>query len=432
MSKLEILWPDAAEESIRSARGRLVVAGQKLRRWPFEERLRRVSRLVDAWTKPDSPWRRELIQLLSEEALFTPSTIKEGLDSALRAWSPDDFVHCARRELGSLLQSNRLRLAPFPTISVLSGGELPMPTLSDVFFPLVAGSPVLLRQSSKNAAVTRLLTRSLAEVDEDLARCLEVIQFSYEDDGALAVFLDAPCVVATGSDKTIAHIQSRLRPDQRFVTYGHRFSIAIFGPEILTTTTSIEQAAQGLALDIARWDQMGCLSPVLLYLVGQSIEQRIEVATNLASALESVSERLPRGPLSPAEAVIQSTERAEARMRAATSPENRLYEQDDHFTIVLEGDRISRPAPLKRFLRILPLTLVSELESSLFPFGPHLSNAAIAGFSDREEEAVHTLLERAGISRITHPGQLQTPPIDWPHDGQTAFLPLSRFIQSDI
>jgi len=44
--------------------------------------------------------------------------------------------------------------------------------------------------------------------------------------------------------------------------------------------------------------------------------------------------------------------------------------------------------------------------------------------------ALRASLTGLGVSRITKPGQLQTPPIDWPHDGMPLLTPIARFIQS--
>lgn len=432
MTTLEIQWPDAAAERVRAARGKLSVASEALRRMPFADRLRRVTQVLESWTAIDSPWRRELIGSLAEaDSPFHRSTLTEGIDSALRAWDPSAFQALAEREIGALLQPDRTRLAPFETISVLAGGALPMPTLSSILFPLVVGSPVLLRETQQDPVTGKLVARSLAAIDEALAPCLECVRFPHEDEAALAEFLASPCVVATGSNETIRTLRARLRPDQRFVAYGHRFSVAVFGSEILEAPAALQKAAEGLALDIARWDQSGCLSPALLYVVGLDPAERMTVAERLAHELDRVSESLPRGPVSPAAGAAQATERAEARMRAAADPTVRLIEGPDS-TVVLEADARPRPAPLGRLIRMHPVESLAALGKALHPFDRQLSNAAIAGFSDREKSQLHFLLETKGINRITAPGTMQTPPIDWPHDGLTILQPLARFIQSEI
>ena len=110
MTRLDFKWPDASGEAVAAARGRLAVVGERLVRMPFEDRLRGVADVVEAWSCPDSPWRRELSSLFSTTSPFHRLTLEEGLEAALRAWDRDRFIDCARREIGGTTEADRLRL----------------------------------------------------------------------------------------------------------------------------------------------------------------------------------------------------------------------------------------------------------------------------------------------------------------------------------
>ncbi len=433
MTRIDFDWPDAATERVRAAEGRLRVAGEALRARSFDERLRSVAEVLEDWTRADSPWRRELAQALTDATPFAGPTLREGLDSALRAWRSEDFVACAEREIGASLAGGR-RLAPFDWTTVIAGGALPMPTLLSSLLPLVLGSPVLLRETSKDPVTGGLVARSLAARDEDLARAFEPLAFSSDDDAAMTAALAAPCVVATGSDETLASIVGRLSPIQRFVGYGHRFSIGVIGPDL--DTDGQKRVAAGLALDVARWDQSGCLSPVVVYLVGIDTAAAGRFASEVAAALARTSEDLPRGELRPNVKVAIANERSSARMRLGDD-DGMLFEGDD-YTVVLEPDARARPAPLGRFLRLMRVDSVESLNRALEAFSGHLSNVCLEGFaaaykhsaSDsirRHDESFWTDWHRLGVSRFTSAGRLQTPPVDWPHDGLPLFVPLARF-----
>lgn len=443
MSRLVIDWPDEGAERVRAVRGRLMLAGQTLRSIPFEERLTAVARVLDDWTRVDSPWRRELAASLADVTPFSAGTIREGLDSALRAWDPASFVRCAHQELGGALEGGTRRLAPFEWTCVLAGGSIPMPTLLSALLPLVVGSPVLLRETSNDPITAPLLARSLANRDERLARSFASLRFPATDAAAFEVALSAPCVVATGSDETIASIAARLTPRQRFVGYGHRFSIAVVGPGVEHSSDARARIARDIALDVARWDQSGCLSPAVVYFVGLEPASREALAGEISAALGTLAEAMPRGPVPDHARVEIANQRAEARMRVAAG-EAMLFEGPEH-TVVLENDPRPRPAPLHRFVRVHAVASTDALVEALRPFAGQLSNVALAGFdvadaaqNDRApapgslasgfdaSEALSTL----GVSRFTTPGRLQTPPVDWPHDGLPLFTPLARFANS--
>ncbi|MEM9175935.1 MAG: acyl-CoA reductase [Myxococcota bacterium] len=449
MTRLEITWPDEAAERVRAAEGRLRVAGEALARRPFEDRLAAVAAVLADWTAADSPWRRELAAALAEATPFAGATIREGLDAALRAWRPADLVACAEREIDGARADGRRALVPYEWTTVIAGGALPMPTLLSSLLPLILGSPVLLRETAKDPVTARMLARSLAARDEGLAAAFEPIAFSSDDGMALDAALAAPCVVATGSDETLDAISRRLDRAQRFVGYGHRFSIAVFGPALAAEAEA--GVAAGLALDVARWDQTGCLSPVVAYLVGWDDARARRFATAIDAALERVSAESPRGEVTLETAAAIANERSEARMRS-TLGEAMLFEGAQH-TVVLESDARPRPAPLGRFLRLMPVESDVALNRALEPFSGHLSNVCVFGFSEDGEgrlleshsdapapsrvDARSTATEvpaawsRLGVSRLTTPGRLQTPPVDWPHDGLPLLLPLARFACDD-
>ena len=429
MTRLEIDWPDAGAERARAACGRLEQAGVVLRAIPTSERLAAITGVLEDWTRADSPWRRELAATLVDATPFSAGTIEEGLTSALRAWQPKAFDACARRELA--IASDRARLAPFDWTTVLAGGAIPMPTLLTALLPLVLGSPVLLRETRKDPVTAGLIERSIASRDERMAQAFAPFVCDPSDQTALEVILQAPCVVATGSDETMQSIARRLGSGQRFVAYGHRFSIAVLGPALATDDQALSQATTGLALDIARWDQLGCLSPVVVYLVGLEPSARRRIARALDAALARLAESMPRGKLPDAIRVQHANERAEARMRAA-SGETVLLEGDGH-TLVLEEDARPRPAPLHRFLRLHPVDTTDGLLEALRPFDGQLSSVALLGFDDRTDPGGLPLAERLtqiGVSRVASPGTLQTPPIDWPRDGLPLFTPMARFAES--
>jgi hypothetical protein len=430
MSDLDFRWPDEAAERVRAARERLAIAGRPLRARSLPDRLAAVARVLEDWTKADSPWRRELLESFSDTSPFSRGTVTEGLESALRAWDPARFVDAAERELACVLDARdgarpTRMLAPFEWTAVLAGGTIPMPTLLSSLLPLVLGSPVLLRETSKDPVTGGLIARSLAERDASLARAFETIEFPAEDGEALAILLSAPCIVATGTDETMRAIASGMKGEQRFVAYGHRVSIGILGPRV---TMDLERIAHGFALDVARWDQTGCLSPIVVFLVGLDEEAQRMLAHTISQALDALATSMPRGELAVSARALHATERAEARMRAASGRALLLEGRDS--VVVLESDARARPAPLHRFLRLVPVPSLVALAEGLGALGAPLSNVAVAGFSPDERAQLADVLAAGGTSRITSPGLLQTPPIDWPRDGLPLLTPLARLVQA--
>jgi hypothetical protein len=156
------------------------------------------------------------------------------------------------------------------------------------------------------------------------------------------------------------------------------------------------------------------------------------VAEALAGALERVERRLPRGPLPCEAAAALAREREEAEFRAAAGRAvGVLSGAGTLWTVVREEDATPRPAPLHRFVRVVPVEGAAGLVEALVPLGPHLAGVAVGGFG-REQAEVARRLAGLGASRVCAPGRMQCPPLAWHHDGQGVLPPLARIADLDL
>lgn len=414
----------SSPDSVRQARKRLAAAATALRNRSRARTVDSLAALLDAWREPASPWQRRLVDALPAATGFSPENVAAGLARGLAPWTGDALRRLVEAELGGL--GGRSLAFGFEQTSVMLAGSIPMPTLLSLIAPLLLHSPVLARSSARDSVTAGVFHESLRVVDPELADCLEVVSFASGDAGCVQAFLEADCVVATGSDETVAALRSGARASARFVGYGHRLSIAVLGPGALARNRLSEVAAQ-LALDVALWDQQGCLSPVAVYCAASEPGEKHapdRLAEALAGALQSIEAQLPLGRLSTEAAAAVRRERDQAVLRRAAGASIEIHGEDAlRFTVVREPDASWRPSPLHRFVRVHPLE-AGALASALSPIARHLAGVAVAGFGDRA--GVARELAGVGASRICAPGSLQVPPLDWHHDGMPVLLPLAR------
>ena len=71
-------------------------------------------------------------------------------------------------------------------------------------------------------------------------------------------------VIVYGTDETVTTVKRQVPAKVRVIERGHRISVAIIAEEFAD-----ERTAELLALDIARFDQRGCLSPRICFVVGR-------------------------------------------------------------------------------------------------------------------------------------------------------------------
>jgi hypothetical protein len=210
------------------------------------------------------------------------------------------------------------------------------------------------------------------------------------------------------------------------VTYGHRLSLAALAGAA-TRGAALARAAEGLALDVALWDQLGCLSPIAVYVADPEPGAADRVAEALARSLAAAEKNLPRGRVTPAVSAAIAQARAEAEMRAAAGRRVVLHASETTaWTVVREEAHPPRPAPLHRFLRVHPVRDAGGLIEALRPLGPHLAAVALDGFGAEEPDLARALAD-LGASRLCRPGAMQCPPLAWHHDGRGPLTPLARF-----
>ncbi|UCE85491.1 MAG: hypothetical protein JSU66_14295, partial [Deltaproteobacteria bacterium] len=386
------------------------------------------ARVLDRWSDPTSDFRQRLEQELPAATGFSPEVVREGLARALADWNGEALHRLVANELGAVDRLDApgpVMLTGFGCTAVLLAGSLPTPTLIALLAPLLVRSPVLAKTSSHDAVTAPLFARSIAAEDPGLGDCIVARSFPSADEASAAALLTADCIVATGSDETVAGIAARVRGPRRLITYGHRLSVAAVDAGT-PDATALDDAARALALDVSLWDQQGCLSPVAVYAVRGGREAAERFASLLAAALERTAARLPHGRIPPVAGAALVRERAEAELRAAAGRPVALHAGADlAWTVVCEEDARARPAPLHRFVRVHPVSDAAELCRALQPLAAHLACVGVSGFGPRAPTLARALAD-LGASRVCPVGAMQAPPLDWRHDGRPVLLPMAR------
>jgi len=403
-------------------------AGRALRELPARSVWESLAGLLDDWRRADSRWHRALVAELPAATGFSAPVVAEGLRLGLEGFRGDAFLAWVERELAPSRASGAhgsVVVTGFPSTTVFLAGSIPMPSLLSLLAPLALRSPVAAKSASRDRVTPRLLAESLRHADPRLGPCLEVFDFGGDEAALSEPLLEADCVVATGSDETVAAIAARVRPPRRMVAYGHRVSAAVLdGGEL--RGERLRDLAERLALDVAAWDQLGCLSPIAAFVVGD--EDRADaLAEASAEALRALASTLPRGAVDKAAAARIALERSDAEMRRAAGRRVALYaDADAGFTVIREDGPELRACPGHRFLRVVPVSDATAALAALRPFAPHLAAIGLSGFGSESKLLAQRLTE-LGASRICALGRMQAPPLGWHHDNRGVFEPIARF-----
>ena len=339
-----------------------------------------------------------------------------GLSRAMVEWGTRTTLDTVRAPTLRALAKQALRdgFTPIPLLSVVLAGNLFTASVREILVPLLLGVPVLAKASTREDAFPRMLVEALRHVDATLGGAVDVVTFSGGDAAAeRALFERAGAVAVYGSDATLAEIQSR-HPNTPLIAHGHGVSAAYCGRAALEAAP-IEGTAAAAALDVAAYDQRGCLSPQVIYVEETRACSAEAFAESLARGLETA---LPRGPLPlPAGA-------AQAQWRGLAEVEGRLILGDSYAISVRPAESI-RWSPAYRNVNVSPVASPSEAAERMQAFAQHLKCVGVDSESRATLQA--ELRRHTGITAYTCTlGTMQTPPLDAPADGQPPWRGLLR------
>jgi len=400
----------------------LRAAQLELARRPVDQILSVLERVAARWLDPTDPIRRAAITQIAAGTGLAPSMLADGLGQMVgRIKGIADLLD---QDLGSRYALDRLVVrhpglssrawGPGLLVCIFSGNVPGIPAF-DLALSLALKSACLARPAAGEPVFAHLFARSVREVDELMGRCLAVTRW---DKGETWPYAQAGAVLAYGSDPTIAAIKLQVPPGVHFVGHGHRLSFALVARAAATPET-----AAALALDVAMYDQQGCVSPHMAFVERNGPLAPSEFAQACGAALAELEQRMPRGRLDQADAVAIRSARDEAEFAADAL----FASHGDLAWAVIHQERPDfLPSPLGRLLRTYSVDDLAEVLPLTAPHAQWLQSIAIAAQPARRAQLAEAL-GAAGASRICPVGRMQQPDPLWRHDGRPTAGALVRW-----
>ena len=404
------------------------------------------------WLRPENRLRRLALEHGPEQTGFSRAVLEKGLDGFFRQFTPKNFQALLAQELGDsepVLDASRsprrseaqagithhvsraahhLWRGPHLLVHV-AAGNLPNPTLMSLTLGLLTRSAQFVKCASGASFLPRLFAHSIYEHDHKLGSCLELAEWRGGNEPLeSALFAEADCVTATGSDETLAAIRTRLPGKARFVGYGQRVSFGYVAREALRDENIAELVSRA-ADDVTAWDQNGCLSPHVIYAEERGAVESDKFASLLAAELMQRETVAPRGKISVEESADIATRRAMYETLAAHRGDVKLWQSQNStaWTVVFEHETRFRFSPLNRFIFVKPVPDLTAALQGLDEMQHKVSTVGLAASPDKTPELAQRFA-RWGVTRICPLGQMQNPPLTWRHDGRPPLGDLMTWI----
>jgi hypothetical protein len=398
-----------------------------------ESLVKTLSRVADGWLEPDNSFRKHALELGPAQTGFSRETLVRGLDNFFSQLTRDHFQALLLQEFGDTKRldaftattveqkQNRQAIINAPEFQVhITAGNIPNPALLSIIHGLLMRSAQFVKCASDSSFLPRLFAHSIYEADPKLGACLEIAEW-HGGNPALenVLFAEADCVTATGNDETLAAIRSQLPVKTRFLGYGDRVSFGFVAGEDLFGSSAKKIVARA-ADDVVAWNQLGCLSPHVIYVqLGGEVAPE-QFAEMLANELDKREQTEPRGELPPEGAATIASRRGIYEVRAAHSPETTRHwcsKDSTAWTVIYEADARFQMSCLNRFVYIKSVADLTTALQGADDIRGKVSTVGIAVPEDKVPE-IATQLARWGATRICPLGQMQQPPLTWRHDGR--------------
>ena len=247
-----------------------------------------------------------------------------------------------------------------------------------------------------------------------------------EDPRESAVLAAADVVAAFGSDAALRAIRAQLRPDARFIPYGHRASI---GYVDTAQVRAARRAAllDGIAADALLYDGDGCLSLHALF-VGGDAAAAAAFTADLAAAFERASVEFPPGEGEPQRAASAAAYRNLGAFRAAGGRGAVYAPAGESATIVFDPPRDEPPPFLPRVLPVFP---VADPAEAIAYVRAHQLPIEALGVDDTHAPQALQFAVAVGAVRIARLGEMQAPPAGGHHGGAPRIADFVRWIDRE-
>ncbi|HEY2329702.1 MAG TPA: acyl-CoA reductase [Verrucomicrobiae bacterium] len=370
------------------------------------------------WLQPENQFRKLALKLGPVETGFSKAVLERGLDGFFRRFTSENFQALLAQDLGN--DDRHLWRGPDFLVHV-AAGNIPNPTLMSLTLGLLTRSAQFVKCASGGALLPRLFAHSIYELDRKLGACIELAEWrggNRELENAL--FAEADCVTATGSDETLAAIRAQLPGTIRFLGHGQRVSFGFVTREILRDETIAEIISRA-ADDVIAWDQNGCLSPHVIYVEERGAVESDKFAERLAVELAKREASEPRGKISVEAAAAIASRRAIYETIAAHRADAKIWSSPGStaWTVVFEHETRFRFSPLNRFIFVKPVPDFSAVFQGVDEMREKVSTVGIAAPPEKMGDLAQRFARR-GATRICPLGQMQNPPLTWRHDGRPA------------
>ena len=348
---------------------------------------------------------REALFLFKREALSYKLAVELGPED-LPDLTPPGRAPIRRRRmpLGVLFHMAAGNVDGLPAYSVVEG--------------LLAGNVNILKLPAQDRGASLLLLRELVRLEPRLRDFVYVFDVPSTDLQSLERFAKiADAVVVWGGDEAVRAARALAGPDTALICWGHKLSFAYAVPPVS------DGDLEALADHICATGQLLCSSCQGIFLDTGDMGEVHALAERLFPILQAAARRHP-----PADPALRARATLElyARELEADSGGQRIY-RGGGVSVTAAPDSRLELGLLAGNCWVKPLPR-DQIVPQLKPRKGYLQTAGLL-CPEGEREALSALLARAGVVRVTGPGDMSRTVPGEAHDGTYPLAAYTRIVE---
>ncbi|HEX5037650.1 MAG TPA: acyl-CoA reductase [bacterium] len=404
---------------------------QVLVKRPVREIAALLDRVADRWLTPSYEPRQRAIRLISAITGFSPEMVAHSIHLEQISSRGPHLIKALTNELGDpafldgFQKNDRLggyshAVGPELVGAIFSSNIPALPHL-EIMRAFLVKAACLGRVSAGEPIFLSLYARTLAELDPELASCLAIVYWERGDDDAENAFLESiNYLVAYGGEQQTLRLIKAKPASLEATWHGHKMGFIYVAKESLARSQARE-VAHKVAYDFTVFDGHACLCPQVCLVDRDGEVSPEEFGKMCAEEMAVWAKELPPRSMDLSEAANKYRERELHLMRASQEDMKdrmTIIAAPEDYSCLVYIDRHQRfePSLGERYVRIVPVGGVADVEAMVRPIRHYLQNAAIAAGEETFSKLRYTLA-RMGVTRVGPPGLMGTPSMMWHHDG---------------
>lgn len=413
----------------------LVEAGERLRALPIRRIVDAIGSAIEVFRDRNSAERVSAIEAGHAATGLSCESLHRCIDVELINFRALDLWTTLERELGDPLVLDEFRsdkhLSGFTRafgpklVAAIATGNILGLVVNPICRSLLVKAPVLLKVARGEPTFASRFAEMLHRVDPVLGDAVVVTYWESNDDVAFdGALRRADAAIVYGSTAAVESVQRRLRPGQRVVVHGHKFSAGIV-TQAHIKRYGLEHVAERLALDVCTFDQHACIAPKVVIVEGDHASVDA-LGSALAVEMARYGETYPSGARSAYDAASLAARRVTAGWDEAKNV-GRVWEGANlAFTVVRSAELPSVDCGGDRYIVLVPAESPGACAERLAEHSAYLQNVVV-GASGDELVVIAERLAQLGACRVSPPGTAANPTMIWRHDGRACIFDLLRW-----